>query len=431
MPSTVAARPLSVGIVGSGPSALFTAEALLESGRDVEVAIIERLPVPFGLVRFGVAPDHQTTKRVSESMGAILARPMVRFYGNVEVGTDISLPELRSLFDAVVLATGASKDRRLGIAGDNLAHVVGSSAMVGWYNGHPDHATLSPRLSEESAVIIGMGNVALDIARILTKPMAGLAETDIAEHALAALARSNVKEIYIVGRGSPLQAKFSYPELREMQSLEDTLPVTDPLIFPATLAAGASKAQIRIFDLLKTFAANQPNSKSKRVHFVFGARPVEICGKDAVESVMLEERVFGQTRIRNIPCGLVVTAIGYRSTPIAGALFDDSKMIVPNVSGLVDQRLFVVGWIGRGPSGVIGTNKPDAYGVASQILDAVPAPEALVGFTQLERTLLDRGLRWVSHEGWLKIDAIERPFDSGRTKLVDINKMLDAAKLDF
>ena len=283
MLSTVARRPLTVAIVGSGPSAHFTAEALLESGRDVEVAIIDRLPVPFGLVRFGVAPDHQTTKRVSDSMGAILARPAVRFYGNVEVGTDISLPELRSLFDAVVLATGASSDRRLGIAGDDLAHVVGSSAMVGWYNGHPDHTTLSPRLSEDSAVIIGVGNVALDIARILAKPTAGLAETDIAEHALAALARSNVKEIYIVGRGSPMQAKFSYPELREMQSLEDAVPVTDPLTFPATPAAGASKAQIRIFDLLKTFAANQPNAKSKRIHFIFGARPVEICGKDAVE----------------------------------------------------------------------------------------------------------------------------------------------------
>ena len=427
-PSSVGSKPLSVAIVGSGPSALFTAEALLESGRQVEVAIIERLPVPFGLVRFGVAPDHQTTKRASDSMDAVLAMPGVRLYGNVEVGKDISLPELRSLFDAVVLATGASRDRRLGIEGEDLAHVVGSSAMVGWYNGHPDHTALSPGLGESSAVIIGMGNVALDIARILAKAVDLLAETDIARHALAALALSNVQDIYIVGRGSPRQAKFSYPELREIQSLENTVLVTDPLAFPASAAPGTSKAQTRIFDLLKSFAANHPGSKRKRIHFVFDSRPVEICGKDSVESLLVEERIFGQKRVRRILCGLVVTAIGYRSTPMADTAFDDARMIVPNTAGLVDDRLFAAGWIGRGSSGVIGTNKPDAYRVAAQIADAGPAPDR-PGYPGLENTLRDRNVRWVSRESWLRIDAVERSSGGARNKLVDVEEMLKAAGL--
>jgi NADPH-dependent glutamate synthase beta subunit-like oxidoreductase len=426
----MSARPLSVAIVGSGPSALFTAEALLESGRDVEVAIIERLPVPFGLVRFGVAPDHLATKRVSETMGSVLALPRVRFFGNVEVGKDILLPELRALFDAVVLATGASTDRRLGIKGEDLADVIGSSAIVGWYNGHPDHAGLSPRLSTDSVAILGMGNVALDIARILAKPADRLAETDIARHALSALALSGVRDIYVVGRGSPLQAKFSYPELREMQSLEDAVPVTNPLALPAAAPPGTSRAQARIFDMFKSFAANDPASRRKRIHFVFDARPVEILGKDAVESLWVEEKFLGQKRVRKIPCGLVVTAIGYRSAPLADVPFDHERMVVPNTAGLVADRLFAVGWIARGPSGVIGTNKPDAYGVASQIADAGLAPANRDGFAGLERLLSGRGAKWVSWESWLKIDAAERSSSGiARTKFVDVVEMLRVAAL--
>ncbi|WJR79224.1 FAD-dependent oxidoreductase [Bradyrhizobium sp. NP1] len=420
MPKSTGERRLSIAIVGSGPSALFTAEALLESGRNVEVAVIERLPVPFGLVRYGVAPDHAVTKRVTEKMGQTLEDPRVSFFGNVEVGRDVSIDELRERYDAIVLATGASNDAKLGIPGENLPNVFGSARLVSWYNGHPDHADLAPKLHTKRVAIIGMGNVALDIARILSSPIDRLRKTDIAQHAVEMLRTSAVEDVYIVGRGKPHQAKFSYPELRELKTLEGVVAVTDPAMFEGGPQASANKQQKRIWDLFLEFSQNDSKAAPKRINFIFGSSPVRIEGREYVEKLTLNST---QGIASSISCGLVVTAIGYRSSAILGVPFDAARMIVPNQGGQVGDQLFAVGWLGRGPSGVIGTNKPDAVVVAQSILDIGPKAVAPSGSEGLYRLLEARKLRVVRQQSLKRIHAAE----VGRGKLVRIADMLLAA----
>jgi ferredoxin--NADP+ reductase len=397
--SSVAQNTLSVVIVGSGPSAFFTAEALLQSGCNVRVAILERLPLPFGLVRFGVAPDHQHTRRVADTMGAILNDERVRFYGNVEFGKDIFLSDLKQHFDAIVLATGASNDARLGINGEDLANAVGSAEVVGWYNGHPQYAGRRPHLGAKNVAIIGMGNVALDIARILSGPPDRLRGTDISPLALAALENSSIENVFVIGRKSPFEAKFSYPELRELSSLEGVVATTDPLTFPANPPPDAKKSQLRTYDVFRSFAANDPASKPKRIHFVFNAVPIEVRGQHTVQSLVLEQRSsIAGTQSYQLSCGLVVTAIGFRSAPLRDVPFDHTRMIVPNIDGRVGHRVYAVGWISRGPNGVIGTHKPAAYTVASHIIGEGPDTKSHVGLEGLEETLRSRNIEWMSQQ---------------------------------
>ncbi len=377
-------HPLRIAIVGSGPSAMFVAEALLESGRPVEISVLERLPVPFGLVRFGVAPDHQTTKRAADSMQKTLGDPSVKFFGNVSVGRDVSVDELKALFDAVVLATGASNDVALKISGANLDNVIGSSRFVGWYNGHPDHAACAPNLDAANVAIVGLGNVALDVARILAKNPAELEATDIADYALKALRTSVVRDIFIVGRRSAFETKFSYPELRELQTLRDAVPVIDASSLHHESPMQPTKAQARNFEVFRSFAANDPLSRPKRIHFVLNATPVAIEGSGTVERLVLEQRIAdadpNTTMTREIQCGLVVTAIGFCSQPISSVGFDDARNILSNEAGKVGDGIFVAGWAGRGPSGVIGSNKPDAYRVASRIVAEHQKPASRQGW---------------------------------------------------
>ncbi|MSO71030.1 MAG: hypothetical protein EXQ88_03320 [Alphaproteobacteria bacterium] len=400
--------PLTVAIVGSGPSAFYAAEALLETG-EVAVDLIERLPTPFGLIRGGVAPDHQHTKRVEKSYTRIAQSAGVRFLGNVEVGRDVALDELRAAYDAVVLATGAPLDRALGIKGEDKRGVYGSAAFVGWYNGHPDFAALAPDLNTTAVVVIGNGNVAIDIARVLVKTPAEMTETDLVDYAARAINASPLTDVYMIGRRGPVEAKFTNVELREMGKLADCAPLVDAADLPATVEGVMPDRDRRVRErnlaTLREFAAQEPGARRKRVHFRFFLKPVEILGGARVEGIRLENTRTGGKL--DLACGAVIPAIGYRSQPIPGAPFDAARALAPNEDGRVAPGLYAVGWIKRGPLGVIGSNKPDGDIVAKRIRAECP-PANRPGPAALDKLLIARGVRVVSFADWLKIDAAER-----------------------
>jgi ferredoxin--NADP+ reductase len=414
--------PVSVAIVGAGPAGFYAAEALLARDDRVEVDIIERLASPFGLVRAGVAPDHQSTKRVARRFSETAVHEVVHFYGNVEVGRDVTLDELAELYDAVILAVGAPTDRPLDIPGARLAGVYGASAFVGWYNGHPDFRDLAPRLDTERAVVIGNGNVALDVARVLVRSAEELASSDIAAYAAAAVTASPLHTVDIVGRRGPADARFSPAELREMGELAACVPEVDASVEEASAAAADARERRAIeknLAILRGFrAAGRTAGASKRVRFRFYRRPVAVLGRDRVESIRLERtgvkdgRLSGTGLQEEVACGLVVSAIGYRGTPIPSAPYDHERGLIANVDGRVGPRLYVVGWAQRGPTGVIGTNRPDGIRCAEQVLADVAAPDADAGVVRPGRSLLEpllarRGARVVTFDDWLRIDAAE------------------------
>ncbi len=436
-----AMEPLSIAVVGAGPSGFYTVDSLLKSGRDCRIDVIEALPAPYGLIRGGVAPDHQTTKRVSQSYARTAQEPAVRYYGNVELGRDLELDELRRLYDAVVLAVGAPLDRRLELPGGDKAGVYGSAAFVGWYNGHPDHVDLDPLLDRPEVVVIGNGNVALDVARVLVKTPAEMRASDLPEHAARAIHGAPIRTVHIVGRRGPADAKFTPKELKELGRLADCRPVVDadqlPADVPADLAARLSARDLRVrrknLEILHGLAARPAGRESKRLHIRFWLRPLEVLGGERVETVRFErtrsegERLVGTGETLDIPCGTVVAAIGYRNRPLPGLRADPARGTFANRRGRIATRLYVVGWAKRGPSGVIGSNKPDADMVAADIVAAGPAPEPRPGRQGLERLLRDRGIRWVSFEDWQRIDRAEIAGagpESPRRKLVRIKDML-------
>jgi ferredoxin--NADP+ reductase len=431
--------PVSVAIVGSGPAGFYTAAALLKSGADVTIDIIERLPAPYGLIRFGVAPDHAKTKNVQASYARTAEDERVRYFGNVEVGRDVTMGELRETYDAVVLATGASVDRPLGIPGDDKAGIVGVAAFVGWYNGHPDFRDLDPPLDTEAVVVIGVGNVAVDVARVLTKTPAEMAATDLTDYSAAAIHAAPIKEVYMVGRRGPAQAKFSNVELREMGQLENCAPVIDAAIIPDEVPADVSPRDARLIErnlgTLREFAAIDPGKREKRVHFTFFASPVEVLGGDRVEAVKFERttvdeagRAKGLGEFFEIPCGLVIPAIGYYSEPIDGVPFDTARGRAQSKEGYIDDGFYCVGWIKRGPSGVIGSNKPDGDKAAEMILEAFPRGKK-PGREALTALLAERGVRVVDFAAWKQIDAAEiaaAADGAPRAKLTRIADMLKA-----
>jgi ferredoxin--NADP+ reductase len=429
--------PVSVAIVGSGPAGFYTAGALLKSGADVAVDIIERLPAPYGLIRFGVAPDHAKTKNVQASYARIAEDERVRYFGNVELGRDVSVAELREIYDAIVLATGASVDRPLGVPGDDKAGIVGVAAFVGWYNGHPDFADLDPPLDTQSVVVIGVGNVAVDVARVLTKTRAEMAATDLTKDAGAAIEAAPITDVHMVGRRGPAQAKFSNVELREMGHLENCAPVIDAAVIPDEVPSDVSARDARVIErnlaTLREFAGFDPGAREKRVHFVFHASPVEVLGAARVEAVKFERtrvdeagRAVGLGEYFEIPCGLVVPAIGYYSEPIEGVPFDAAGSRAASKDGFIDKGFYCVGWIKRGPSGVIGSNKPDGDKAAEMILEAFPGG-LKPGREALGKLLAERGVRVVDFADWKKIDAAETAAASGgapRAKLTRVEDML-------
>lgn len=429
--------PVSVAIVGSGPAGFYTADALLKSGADVTIDIIERLPSPYGLIRFGVAPDHAKTKNVQRTYERIASNEQVRYFGNVEIGRDVSIAELRDIYDAVVLATGAPVDRPLGIPGAEKAGVLGVAAFVGWYNGHPDFRDLDPPLDTEAAVVVGVGNVAVDVARVLTKTPAEMAATDLCDHAAEAIHASPIRDVYMAGRRGPGQAKFSNVELREMGQLDDCAPVIDATVIPDGAPDGVSDRDARLIErnlnTLRDFAGIDPGDRGKRVHFLFYANPAEILGGDRVEGVRFERtrvdesgRAVGTGETFDIACGLVIPAIGYHAAPIEGVPFDERSGVAVNDEGRIDDGFFCVGWLKRGPSGVIGSNKPDGDRAAELIVDSIP-PGRKPGRPAFEVLIAEKGLRHVTLSDWQRIDAAEvaaAPEGAPRRKFARVEDML-------
>ncbi|PZO88396.1 MAG: pyridine nucleotide-disulfide oxidoreductase [Sphingomonas sanxanigenens] len=405
-----------VAVIGSGPAGYYTAEACLKMfGGAVRVDVIDRLPVPYGLIRFGVAPDHQSIKAVAKRYEQVALTDNVRFVGNVSVGGDISIAELEQLYDAVVLATGAPRDRPLEIPGANLPGVVGSAAFVGWYNGHPDFVDLAPPLEGPGAVVVGNGNVALDVARILSKSRAEFAGSDIVAHALDALDGSAVRRISILGRRGPHQIAMTPKELGELARLERAQPAADPEDFPppiddALLEPGMRKS----VEHLRAFAATPPQGKPIVIDFDFFAMPVAIEGDGRVERVIVERtaltddfRSVGTGETYAIPASLVVSCIGYRTPPIEGVPYEHGRGRFANVEGRIMPGLYCVGWARRGPTGTIGTNRPDGYAIVDLIAEDVKGGSGKQGRSGLDALLAARGTEIVTFRDWQKIEAAE------------------------
>jgi len=439
---------LRVAVVGSGPAGFYAADALLKSESPaVEVDLLDRLPTPWGLVRLGVAPDHENIKAVSRAFEKTAARPGFRFFGNVEVGSSVSHAELLELYDAVVYTVGAQTDRRLGIPGEDLPGSWPATAFVAWYNGHPDFQDLPFDLDTERVVVIGNGNVAIDCARMLALTAAELAGTDTVDAAAEAIVRSPVQEILMLGRRGPVQAAFTPPELKELGELAGAEPVVDAadlVLDPASEAElEVDRERVRRnVDLLHEYAGRAPEGKPRRIVLRFLVSPAAILGEDRVEAIevvhneLVEEggrlvaRPTGE--LETIPCGLVLRSVGYQGVPLPGVPFDERTATIPNDRGRVEgaERTYVAGWIKRGPSGVIGTNKKDATETIELLLeDARAGKLGAPGGGDLADLLREKGVNAVEYEGWQAIDAAEKaagePFGRPRVKLTSWNELLE------
>jgi ferredoxin/flavodoxin---NADP+ reductase len=423
--------PLRVAIIGSGPSGFYAADALLKADAPVQVDMFDRLPTPFGLVRGGVAPDHAKIKKVIRVYERIAAHDAFLFLGNVEIGRHLSVDELRRFYDAVIFACGAETDRKLNIPGEDLPGSHTATEFVGWYNGHPDFRDRTFDLSQEVVAVIGQGNVAIDVARILAKTADELRETDIAQHALDALAASKVREIHLIGRRGPVQAKFTTNEIREFGGLPECDPVVDPAdleVDPVSreeLLHPENKQSPKNLEVLEAFAARPAPSKRKRVVLQFHRSPVALQGDGRVEHIVLEhnrlegeafhQRAVGTGLTEEFPCGLVFRSVGYHGVPIPGVPFDEMRGVFPNTHGRILDggepmlALYAVGWIKRGPSGIIGNNKPDSKETVHALLDDAPQlSRCEVPDTGAIRELIaSRGVRVVSFKDWRAIDAAE------------------------
>jgi ferredoxin--NADP+ reductase len=429
-------QPLRVAVIGSGPAGFYTAQALLKA-KDVSSSIdmFDRLPTPFGLVRHGVAPDHQKIKSVIAVYDRLARDPRFRFFGNVTFGEHLDLDDLRRYYHQIVFATGAQTDRRMGIPGEDLAGSHPATEFVAWYNGHPDYADYEFDLSAHRAVVIGVGNVAVDVARILSRSPAELGRTDIADPALEQLRGSSVREVVMVGRRGPAQAAFTNPEVKELGELSEALAVThpdemdlDPL---SQEQVDGDRSTARKCDILRSFVDPKRESKPKRLVLRFLMSPTELVddGTGRVGAIRLARnelfladdgsvRCRATDQVETLETGLVFRSVGYRGVPLSGLPFDDRRGVIPNAAGRVlgDDGtalpgLYVSGWIKRGPSGVIGTNKPDAAETVACMLDDAaggptieperPEPDAVV------LRLRSDGVPFVSYEDWAKVDSEE------------------------
>ena len=406
-------------VVGSGPAGFYTAEALEKAyGEAARIDILDRYPVPYGLIRFGVAPDHQSLKAVSKRYDKVAESAGVDFIGNVHVGRDVSVAELLDLYDAVILAVGSPHSRKLGIPGDDLPGVIGSAEFVGWYNGHPDYADLDPPLRGSGAAVIGIGNVALDCARILSKTRAEFEGSDIVGHALGALDNSSIRTITILGRRGPHQIAMTPKELGELGHLEAASPVVDIADFPPAEADEALEpGQRKSITLLREFAATEADpAKPKRMVFDFFAKPLRIEGDGKAEKIVVERTELdengaarGTGETYEVPASLVISAIGYTSAPIDGVPYDERGGKFLNEGGKIGDRLYAVGWARRGPTGTIGTNRPDGYEVADLVAAAMPPGSSSdrSGAEGLKHLLESRGVMPTDYDDWRKIEETE------------------------
>jgi ferredoxin/flavodoxin---NADP+ reductase len=430
-------RPLRVAIIGSGPSGMYAADALVaQTDIPVSVDIIDKLPSPFGLVRYGVAPDHLSIRSVRDTLDKVLDHPGVRFLGNVEVGRDLTLEQLREFYDAVVLTYGASRDRALGIPGEDLAGSIAATDFVNWYTGHPDTPADAFRdflKTSTSVAVIGVGNVAVDVTRVLSKSPDEIEHTDMPEHVFAALRASGVRDVHVVGRRGPAQATWTTKELRELGELQDAQVLIaeggDVDDAASQSAIGEDKAVARNVKVIEEWRRREVDGRGRKIHLHFRCRPVEILGAEHVEGLVVESTVLdehgqasgtGETHV--IPVDAVIRSVGYRGTALDGVPFDERRNIIPNREGrVIDgdevvRGVYVAGWIKRGPTGIIGTNKKDAVQTIACLLDDAADTSAWTA-TQpetgaVDALLADRGA--VSVDGWRRIDAAERALGATR-----------------
>ncbi len=453
-------EPLRVAIVGSGPAGFYAAEHLLKQGDLVaQVDMFDRLPTPFGLVRFGVAPDHQKIKKVTRVFDKVASNDRFRFFGDVDVGTDIRLEELQQHYHQICFATGAQSDRRLGIPGEDLKRSHPATEFVAWYNGHPDYRDLEFDLSVERVAVVGVGNVAVDVARILCRTTEELAQTDIADYALEALKRSRVKEVFVIGRRGAAQAAFTNAEIRELGEL----PGADLVVLPeeveldalsqADLDGSQDKALVRKVEILQQLVELERSGKDRTLTLRFLVSPVAL-EADQVGSVagmrLVKNELYrsddGSLRPRatenfeDLPVGLVFRSVGYRGIPIPDLPFNDAWGLVPNENGRVVELesgepltgLYVAGWIKRGPSGVIGTNKPDAVETVRMMLEDLAADRTLLPENTdpaaLSKLVSERQPDSFSYEDWKRLDKLEvaRGESEGRprVKFTSVQEML-------
>ncbi len=430
---------LHVAVVGSGPAGLYTAEALikqaaaLEQPRAIQVDVLDRLPTPYGLVRYGVAPDHPSIKSIAEYLRGVLEHSDVRFVGGVRLGTDVTREELLGCYDAVVYATGAMRDRRMGIEGEDLPGSYAATDFVNWYCGHPDSPPDAFSLEAESVAVIGVGNVAVDVARILVKDPAALASTDVSQPVLDALVASKVREVHVIGRRGPAQAKFTTKELRELGELDGVDIVVpreeaDPEAFDdsgeGAALAGSDRRVRGNLAVIGGWAARSPAGCARRLTLRFWLRPVRIEGTERVSGLTVERtrldstgRLTGTGEFETIGAQMVLRSVGYQSVPLAGVPFDERSHTVPNEAGRVLgpdgtplPGEYVAGWLKRGPTGVIGTNKSDAAETVRALLadltGEAPARPTGTG-AALSDLLSARGVREVSYRDWLEIENAE------------------------
>lgn len=440
MPSALASRstgPVRVAIVGAGPAGFYTAAALLaakpeEIGGELRIDLFDRLPTPYGLVRFGVAPDHPKIKEVVRVFERTALDPRVRFYGGIDLGNDVTVAELRERYDQIVVAVGGSSDRRLGVPGEDLAGSHSSTALVAWYSAHPDFVDLAVDLDTEAAAVIGAGNVAVDVVRVLARQPDELATTDICDCALGVIRASRLRDIYFLVRRGPVQAKWSLSELKELSQVGGVDLLVDPRdleLDPGSEAELAADPQAQKgVEFLRQIAARGATGAARRVHLKFLASPVEILGRDGRVDGLVYERnrlegepgqivARGTGETHTLPVGLVVRAVGYRSLPVAGLPFDPKSSTIPHVQGRVvdpatGERLagvYVAGWIKRGPTGLIGSNKPDGVETAAAMLadlgERVASRETPP--PGIDALLAERALEPVDFAGWKRIDEIE------------------------
>jgi ferredoxin--NADP+ reductase len=446
-----------VAIVGSGPSGFYAAESLIRRLVNVQVDLFDRLPTPFGLVRGGVAPDHPKIKQVIAVYEKVAQSPCFHFVGNVSLGRDVTVQELRSAYHAVIIACGANADRRLDIPGESLIASHTATEFVGWYNGHPDFRNRSFDLSNETAVVIGNGNVAADVVRVLARPVDDFRRTDMSEHAIEALSRSRIKTIHVIGRRGPAQAKFTSPELRELLSITNCsahVDANDLLLNDASrveLKDPNSGERQKNIDLLASRIAVQSDA-ARRIHFRFCEAPVEIKGTDCVESIVLskcrlEGAAFAQTAVPTsqrveLRCDMVFRSVGYRGEPIPDVEFDQRRGIIPNIggrctsAGLPLPGLYVTGWIKRGPTGIIGTNRADSIETVDALLTdmTVLSSGQRPGLSAIDAVLRRRNVQAVDFAGWQTLDAAEKRAGAlkskPREKFTVVADMLKLAGID-
>ena len=413
-----------VAIVGAGPAGYFAAQALQNLHTDdlsFAIDMIERLPTPWGLVRSGVAPDHPKIKTVSKVFEKVATNDGFNLYGNVELGTDISIDVLKAKYDAVVIATGSATGKKLGIPGEDLTGSISAAQFVPWYNGHPDFADFNPELDSDTAVVIGAGNVAMDVARMLALEPAELDVTDTALHAIEALRKSNIRRVVISARRGPEHAAFTSPELRDLPKLEHTNVLMQPADIAAALERAGAEPEKEVrnnLEAMRIISELEQGKHARTMEFQFLCTPTEFRGNGKVEEVVFMTSA-GEEKV--IKCGLAVTAIGYEAEPLAGIPYEKGKVL--NTEGRVAENVYVVGWAKRGPSGVIGTNKSDAADVMNLLVADLKEPKPTVELVSLITTK-----KVISQSHWQSINAAEvaagEPHGKPRIKAVSREELL-------